>query len=122
MNGVRQSRRRWLVLAALTGALAIMAVGAGIALAVNRGTAGELNYRSVSEETPKAGSFSIRASCPSDRHVTGGGYQLGSLQQQVTGSRPFDGTDNGSIPDDGWLVNGENDSPQTISVYAICDD
>jgi len=124
MNRVRQSSRRWLVLAALGGVLAIMAVGAGIALAVSQGTAGELNYQR--NETAVSGPVNqtVKARCPQLRHVTGGGYEHVS-EVEVEASRPFDSGDAGTVPDDGWEVEFAPSGAaveEFVAVYAICDD
>jgi hypothetical protein len=121
-NGLR--RRRWLVLAALGGVLAIMAVGAGIALAVSQGTAGELNYQRTETAISSGDTITLKARCPSTRHVTGGGYEKESAGTRVNASRPFDSGDSGLVPDDGWEVEfGAPSGGKTIvAVYAICDD
>ncbi len=112
------------LLAALAGALAIMAVGAGIALAVSQslGTAGELNYQ-INETSIDAGDpTTVKARCQSTRHVTGGGYDTLS-DTQINESRPYDSGDNGTAPDDGWAVefNPPGIGQAAVAVYAICD-
>jgi hypothetical protein len=124
MNGLRHGRRRVFALAALAGSLVTIVVGGGIALAINVGTAGELNYRVIEAGTGGAGGpFSARALCPSSRHVTGGGYQEDETANlEIERSQPIDGRDGNSVPDDGWRVSGNAPSFSSFAVYAICDD
>jgi hypothetical protein len=125
MNGVRPSRRRWLVLGAIAGVLVIMAVGAGIALAVSesQGTAGELNYqRNASTMQGGTALATRKARCPTTRHVTGGGFEVSS-GTQVIKSTPYDGGDAGTVPDDGWMaVFGRLSGEDSVVVWAVCDD
>jgi hypothetical protein len=106
-------------------AIAIAALGAGVAMAVNLGTAGELNYQRETytiQGTNSQNYFTRRATCPASRHVTGGGFE--AVNGNGEDPRPFDGGDAGTVPDDGWAVTLEIGSGTTgeLTVYAICDD
>lgn len=123
MNGSRY--RPWRVFAIGAAVLALMALGASIALGVNRGTVGELNYQRSERliaNTTAVGLFEGTVYCPPGRHVTGGGVgDLTSIDIHV--SSPIDGEDEDTIPDDGWraYVTNDSGSRQRWFVYAICD-
>ena len=66
-----------------------------------------------------------RATCPTGSQVTGGGLSITgtTLNTEVADSFPFDGSDAGTTPDDGWQGNANNDgSGQTLKAqaFAIC--
>jgi hypothetical protein len=114
---------------ALGIAVALMAVGAGIAMAVSDGTAGELNYQreTFTVVGTNSGGFTNevrKVKCIDGRHVTGGGFEpLDGLADAQNG-RPYDGRDGDAIPDDGWAVTSSvyGNNTGEIAVYAICDD
>jgi hypothetical protein len=125
------------VLPAVVALVAIAAAGTAIAGSgksatsaspssprVDLGTTGEENYRSASATNP-TGDLSVKTvACPNSRHVTGGGVQTSSAEQDVNETRPIDnGSDGNSTPDDGWIafVRNEGGSDATFIVYAICD-
>ena len=117
------------VLAAVGVTTVVMAVvGVGVAIAVNAGTAGELNYQrsTFTLQGNQSGQVQYgtkKVRCPANRHVTGGGFQ-GDDDANAQEGRPFDGTDAGTVPDDGWAVTttifGFNSG--NVTVWAICDD
>src|SRR5687768_8954759 len=101
------SRLRALVIGGAIAAV-FTAVGVGVAVAVNAGTAGELNYQkktfTLTGTSPGVSqSFTKKVSCPASRHVTGGGIE-GDGSAGANDGRPFDSGDAGSVPDDGWAV------------------
>ena len=121
------SRLRVLIVVGVTTAV-MAAVGVGVAIAVNGGTAGELNYQrstfSLTGTQPgQTQSFQKKERCPANRHVTGGGFD-GDNNANAQEGRPFDGSDAGTVPDDGWAVTatifGTNSGK--VTVWAICDD
>lgn len=73
--------------------------------------------------------FTRRATCPSSRHVTGGG---GSIERDppdssnrfglITSSMPFDGPDRDKTRDDGWRIGvlTTDAGNATLSASAIC--
>jgi hypothetical protein len=115
--------KHWRLMAALAGVLAAMAVGAGIALAVSQGTAGELSYRLKESTVDPSGFRTVKAPCPNTRHVTGGGYDAATPVKAYV-SIPYDSSDGGTVPDDGWKVRFYNPDAGTalVDVYAVCDD
>jgi hypothetical protein len=121
MRGLRGRRRQLVVVGAV---LAILAIG-GAAFAFNLGTAGELNYQlSTSFNNPAGQTTFGSMTCPSARHVTGGGVQTSGNAQVINASRPLDSAaDADPVPDDAWGVWVRNDgnAGQTFQVYAICD-
>ncbi|HSS67422.1 MAG TPA: hypothetical protein VLK34_02640 [Nocardioidaceae bacterium] len=64
---------------------------------------------------------SATALCGASRHVSGGGGRLtGRIGQAwLSASRPIDGSDADSVPDDGWRVTGYNSSGSSKSLRAI---
>ncbi len=65
-----------------------------------------------------------RVSCPSGTKVAGGGVSTESQSPRVSvaSTRPFDGSDANSTPDDGWLgaANNGTKSGKSMSVFATC--
>ena len=127
MRTERFGRMRVLVTVGVAMA-ALAAIGAGVAIAVSAGTAGELNYQvktfTLQGTEPGASqSFTRKVNCPPQRHVTGGGFQ-GDDAAGAQDGRPFDGADAGTVPDDGWAVTASIFGTNTgdVTVYAICDD
>ena len=125
MRGLRGRRRQLVVVAGAV--LAILAIGGAALASVNLGTTGELTYRSETFTYGPGASIGVNATCPTARHVTGGGFSAvggTSVDQIVRTSEPFDGSDADSVPDDGWHVVVYNNSSTInaqVSVYAICD-
>ena len=81
-------------------------------------------YRSVTVNVPATTSVSAQALCPKRRPVIGGGvYVNGSADKShVHTSRPWDGQDSGTVPEDGWrggVVNTSGSALQ-MTVHAIC--
>ena len=121
------TRLRALVIGGAAAAV-VAAVGVGIAVAVNAGTAGELNYQRktfviqgvISGESQ---TFTKKVKCPTQRHVTGGGAK-GDANAGAQDGRPFDSADAGNVPDDGWAVTATifGTNAGNLTVYAICDD
>jgi hypothetical protein len=72
---------------------------------------------------PQSESF-VGGTCPSDKHVVGGGLSNGAgVDQMWTNStHPTDGGDNGSAPDDGWGAWVDNTTMNGISAsaHAVC--
>jgi hypothetical protein len=64
---------------------------------------------------------SVAATCSTARHASGGGGRLtGPIGQAwLSASRPIDGSDADSVPDDGWKVTGYNASGIVKSLWAI---
>lgn len=68
------------------------------------------------------GPGTIKAPCPGATHVISGG--MGTVNGYggilLTGSYPYDGSDNDSAPDDGWKVDVTNRGGQETAAYALC--
>jgi hypothetical protein len=70
--------------------------------------------------------MNLRATCPADTSVTGGGAHVTAAASspfvKLNTSEPFDGPDGDSLPDDGWLASGSNVGvpPQTMTTFAVC--
>jgi hypothetical protein len=64
------------------------------------------------------------AACSSNRHAIGGGGRFTGpiAEARLAASRPVDGGDADSVPDDGWRVAGYNASgtTKTLWAYAVC--
>lgn len=60
--------------------------------------------RLKSKNSTEAGQKTVRAACPSRKHVYGGGFFSGGDVGKTTtrASRPFDSGDTGKVRDDGW--------------------
>jgi hypothetical protein len=81
--------------------------------------------RAAKEATvPAAKTKAVKATCPSDSHVTGGGARFSGDpgDAKLLGSYPVDGKDADHVPDDGWKAQGHNDTvgPLQLKAYAIC--
>lgn len=66
----------------------------------------------------------LKAPCASNEHVTGGGgdWDAPYGEGRMSESAPYDDGDDGSVPDDGWLVSFDNFSltTYTVTAYAHC--
>lgn len=84
---------------------------------------GRFKYPIHSRPIGPGGQATKRVSCPSGTKLTGGGVATSgdSPEVQVAVSMPFDGPDGNSTPD-GWLGSANNgtDSPETVTVNAVC--
>lgn len=68
-------------------------------------------------------SASVR--CPDRTRVTGGGVEITGIDVgiEVESSAPFDGSDAGPAPDDGWIATANNDDSgraEHVRAYVIC--
>jgi hypothetical protein len=82
---------------------------------------GPVNYASSPAGTVAVGdAFSEKATCPKGTAVAAGGSDV--YRGTVSTSSPFDGSDAGRAPDDGWKVTGVNSetSPTDLTVWAVC--
>jgi hypothetical protein len=61
---------------------------------------------------------SVKAKCPTDRHLIGGGASAGAKQLKST--FPWDSKDAGNQPDDGWKASAHGGPPTVISAIALC--
>src|SRR5215217_1735696 len=86
--------------------VAVIVLGTGIAMALDGGTSGELNYRYTSLNQSQGAYNTVRVACPANRHVTGGGATtVAEGAQWLVSSSPFDSSaDADPVPDDGWRV------------------
>lgn len=66
----------------------------------------------------------VTASCAADEHVIGGGQSMSGLAADTRAiySKPQDGTDTGTVPDDGWTAKVRNVSgvSRTVRAWASC--
>lgn len=81
-------------------------------------------YRKSSVTVPAGATARAKALCPGGRPVLGGGVRASGPAgaSHVTGSRPVDSSDAGTVPEDGWLGAVANTSARdvTLTVHAIC--
>lgn len=84
---------------------------------------GGYKYIRQGKEMKPATTRVITASCPPKMHVLGGGPQasVDALHLYASSSYPFDGSDQGNVPDDGWKIRftsyDEDAAPMT---WAVC--
>ncbi len=62
----------------------------------------------------------LKAKCPGSLKVSSGGVSFDDADGQWRISKPFDGGDADSKPDDGWRVEAQSPDVTDISAYAIC--
>ena len=62
----------------------------------------------------------VRARCPQDTHVTGGGVSYADPSSQSRVMAPFDGSDDNPKPDDGWRVVAYPAGSEGVTAIAIC--
>lgn len=97
------------VLAAMAALVAIAAAPAGAA-------------QQVTVNDTFTGPGTIKAPCPGATHVISGG--MGTFNGYggilLTGSYPYDGSDNDSAPDDGWKIDVTNRGGLETAAYALC--
>lgn len=78
----------------------------------------------VEEKTVKAGSAkTLRAACPSSKHVYGGGFYSSATYGKTStrSSRPYDGPDADNVRDDGWEATFYSYSGDwSVFAYALC--
>jgi hypothetical protein len=86
---------------------------------------GKARYRSGAGNVQPGTARTLRATCPPDTHVSGGGVFVdgGIDDSWVSSSYPYDDRDAGSAPDDGWAARVYNVGafgPKRMTVHAIC--
>ena len=73
---------------------------------------------------PVKHAVSLRVACPVNEHVVGGGVKLTGAQNmgRMFASFPYDSTDKGKTPDDGWQIGVYNlgGGKKTATGWAIC--
>ena len=85
---------------------------------------GDFRYPTANKGIHPGGQGTKRVACPSGTKVIGGGVvtEPQSAKVEVAATRPFDGPDGNSTPEDGWLGsanNGTNDVSR-MEVLAVC--
>lgn len=91
----------------------------------SKGSVGRLHFRRERFKVPAGARGSAKARCPGGTKDTGGGLKQRagfSKSSEISRTRPFDGVDQGSRPDDGWLGAADNDSDSRVKAwtFAIC--
>jgi hypothetical protein len=85
---------------------------------------GSFKYPEASKNISPGGQGTKKVSCPPGTKVTGGGLETApnSPRAEVVVSRPFDGPDGNSTPDDGWLGTENNGTHRqgSMSVQPVC--
>jgi hypothetical protein len=117
----------------MLGALVAATLGAFPAPAgadADLGTVSGLTYiqSNSAGPAPPPAVLSSNATCPAATHVVGGGATSSSaapsppIEFWINRSRPFDGADPDTNPDDGWTATGYNrlGSTKAFGTYAIC--
>jgi hypothetical protein len=76
----------------------------------------------VTNSVPAVDNSRVQARCPKGTHVSGGGAGTGNFAGDVNESKPYDGGDADSVPDDGWSARF-NDTGGLLftDVFAICE-
>ena len=101
-------------------------LGGMAASATCRGKGGIDKVTKTRSGIAAADSGGATALCPGKKHVIGGGGKLSGPigEAHLTASRPVDGADSDSTPDDGWKVTGYNVSgaSKRLTAYALCVD
>jgi hypothetical protein len=85
----------------------------------------DLHYvKSATATVPVKAVHGLRAACPANEHVVGGGAKLTGSQQmgRLLASFPYDGPDAGKIPDDGWQTRVFNlgGGAKKVTAFAVC--
>jgi hypothetical protein len=85
----------------------------------------DLHYvKSVTQTVPVNAVHALRAACPANDHVVGGGAKLTGMQSQgrLVASYPYDGPDTGTVPDDGWQTRVFNlgGGAKKVTAFAVC--
>jgi len=73
----------------------------------------------VADASPNV-ELDVRARCPQDTHVTGGGVDYADDSSQSRILAPFDGNDDDAKPDDGWRVVAYPAGSGGVTAIAIC--
>jgi hypothetical protein len=85
---------------------------------------GKTIYRSHTSRLRLNDAATVKAGCPRDMSVVGGGNFITGANDDATlqATRPFDGDDANRKPDDGWRVKAFNlrDGGKDLTAYAIC--
>ncbi len=96
----------------------------GRADAVVCGDVSGRSYISNEKRTAARTRTTVKASCPSAKHVLGGGAAATGpfLAQRIVASAPYDSKDPGKKPDDGWraVVDNFSDTKYKAEAAAIC--
>jgi hypothetical protein len=142
MSKLKQPLRLWHGVLAVVAALAVGVAGTAIAgggqakdlttSGVPPGgvfrDSGKYHYGFKVRGTPTGNSQrGIKLKCPRGTRVIGGGgggFSLDPTEQFVNYQRPFDNSDRGRAPDDGWIVfvNTIDGEGESIGVEPICRD
>jgi hypothetical protein len=98
--------------------------GDGATFKVSCLDAEELVYRSTTVAVPPGSPVSAKAVCPKRSPAVGGGVFVSGASDRahLTASRPWDGADKGSVPEDGWrgAVYNTSDAGLSMTVHAVC--
>ena len=88
------------------------------------GEPGDLVYRKRKFTFTTSGDpVQLKAHCPAGTHVTGGGLYNGASDDDFLVSAPYDGNDQDSKPDDGWVGRiVPASTAKDVFVRAICSD
>lgn len=85
---------------------------------------GPVRYAKATRSVKAGHAAGVAVLCPAGTHDGDGGGVISGPAAQVhlAGSFPVDGTDQDSVPDDGWKTFAFNSSPskQTLTAYAVC--
>jgi hypothetical protein len=72
------------------------------------------------KDAPAEKDQALKAKCPGGLKVSSGGVGFDNADGQWRISKPFDGGDPDSKPDDGWRVEALPNEAADVSAYAIC--
>jgi hypothetical protein len=76
--------------------------------------------KKIVENAPADTEVVLRAHCPKDSRVSGGGVRFDDDESQSRASIPFDAGDKDSKPDDGWKAIAYPTTTADVGVVAIC--
>jgi len=77
-----------------------------------------VKYVEKAKESASSEVDSVKAKCPSGRHLVGGGGNAGN--KFLGSSFPYDSKDDGNKPDDGWKATAYGVPATTIEAIAVC--
>ena len=81
-------------------------------------TTASVKYVEKSRSVPATAAATIKAKCPVQRHVAGGGVD--AYAKVIQNSYPYDSRDKDSKPDDGWKASAQGADEAEMTVVAAC--
>jgi hypothetical protein len=88
------------------------------AICKKRAKKGQLDAVEKTVQAPTTGPFTVEVGCKGNRVVMGGGAFVPNFW--INSSLPFDGPDQGAVPDDGWEVRAYAAGGAGVTAFAVC--